>query len=139
MAGLAFGVPSVSSIKMQALKMIVQSGGELGFKKTIRQGRAMRLGNDRNKIKRTFLAVSKETPPDEKCLVQIAFEDDSQNIRTAEKKLQDKIRRINLIAFVEREPGQVHGVTHLGGLGLVFFERNILKRISRGWKLQSNP
>jgi len=69
LTGLAFGVRSVSSVKMQALKMIIQSGRELGFKKTIRQGRAMRLGNDRNKIKRTFLAVSKEAPPDKKCFV----------------------------------------------------------------------
>jgi hypothetical protein len=54
---------------MQALKMVVQAGWKLGFKKTIRQGRAVGLGDDRNVIKRTFLTVSKETPPYEKRFV----------------------------------------------------------------------
>ncbi len=54
---------------MQGLEMVVQSGGELGFKKTVRQGRAMGLGDGRNVIKRAFLAVSKETPLYEKSFV----------------------------------------------------------------------
>jgi len=48
---------------MQALEMIIQAGWKLGLKKTTHQGRAMGLADDRNVIKRTFLAVSEETPP----------------------------------------------------------------------------
>ncbi len=59
----------VSDVKIQALEMIIQSGRKLGFKKTIRQGRAMGLGDDRNVIKRTFLAVSEKTPFYEKRFV----------------------------------------------------------------------
>jgi hypothetical protein len=59
----------VSGVKIQALKMIIQSGWKPDFKKTTRQGRAIGLGDDRNVIKGTFLAVSKETPPYEKRFV----------------------------------------------------------------------
>ncbi len=59
----------VSGKKMQALEMIIQAGWKLGLKKTIHQGRAMGLADDRNVIKRTFLAVSEETPPYEKRFV----------------------------------------------------------------------
>ena len=121
MTGFVSKVESVTSVKMQTLEMVVQPGRKLGFKKAICQRRPMGLGNNRSKIKLTFLAVSKETPPDEKWLVQISFEDDPKDIWAAKKKLQDKIRGINLKRFVEREPGQIHGILHLGGLGFVFF------------------
>ena len=49
--------------------MIIQSGRKLGFKKTIRQGRAVGLGDDRNVIKTTFLAISEKTPLYEKRFV----------------------------------------------------------------------
>jgi hypothetical protein len=71
--------------------MIIQSGRKLGFKKTIRQGRAMRLGNHRNVIKGTFFTVSKKTPFHKKRFVQITFENDSKDIRPGKKELQDKI------------------------------------------------
>lgn len=72
--------------------MVIQAGRIFGFEKTIRQGRAVRLADDRNEIKLAFLAGSKETPPDEKRFFQISLEDNSKNIRTAEKELQDKVR-----------------------------------------------
>ena len=69
MTGFESREKSLSGEKVQALEMIIHSGRKLDFKKTIRQGRAMGLSDDRNKIKRAFLTVSKETPSYEKRLV----------------------------------------------------------------------
>jgi len=69
LTGFAFRTKLVSGVKMQSLEMVTQSGRVFNIKKIIRQGRAMGLGDDRNVIKRTFLAVSEETPPDKKCFV----------------------------------------------------------------------
>lgn len=82
----------------------------------------MGLSNDRYKVKRAFLAVSKETPPDKKRFIEVALEDDSQNIRPGEKKLQDKILRIDLEGGIDRKPSQIHRVAHFDRLGFVFFE-----------------
>ncbi len=72
--------------------MIFQAGGKIDLKKTIRRRGAVGLADDRNVIKRAFLAAAKETPPHEECFFYIALEDDPKNIRTTEKKLQDKVR-----------------------------------------------
>ncbi len=54
---------------MKALKTVIEAGRMFDLEKIIDQGRAVGLTDHRNVIKRTFLAVSKKTPPYEKRFV----------------------------------------------------------------------
>ncbi len=55
--------------KMKALKTVIEAGRMFDLEKIIDQRRAVGLADHRNVIKRTFLAVSKQTPPYEKRFV----------------------------------------------------------------------
>lgn len=103
----------------------------IDLKKIINQGRAVGFGDHRNIIKRTFRAVSKQTPPYKKGFVKITLKKNCQDVRAVEKELQDKVRGIDLKCFVELETGQIHWIVYFGGLDYVFLERNGFKRISR--------
>ncbi len=122
---------------MKALKMVIEPVWMFDLKKIISQGRAMALGDHRNIIKRTFLAVSKQTPSYKKRFVKITLENNSQDVRAAEKELQDKVRRIDLKGFVEGKACQIHRIGYFGGLDFVFLERNGFKRISRCGLMQT--
>ena len=71
--------------------MVIEPVWMIDMKKIISQGRAMALGDHRNIIIRTFLAVSKQTPSYKKRFVNITLENNSQDVRAAEKELQDKV------------------------------------------------
>ncbi len=54
---------------MKTLKTVIEAVRMFDLKKIIDPGRAVGLADHRNVIKRTFLAVSEQTPPYEKCFV----------------------------------------------------------------------
>jgi len=117
--------------------MVIEPGWMFDLEKIISQGRAVALGDHRNIIKRTFLAVSKQTPSYKKRFVKITLENNSQDVRAAEKELQDKVRRIDLKGFVEGKACQIHRIGYFGGLDFVFLERNGFKGISRCGLMQT--
>ena len=122
---------------MKALKTVIEAGRMFDLEKIIDQGRAVGLADHRNVIKGTFLAVSKQTPSYKKRFVIITLENNSQDVRAAEKELQDKVRRIDLKGFVEGKACQIHRIVYFGGLDFVFLERNGFKRKSRCGLMQT--
>ncbi len=63
----------LSGGKMKALKTVIEAGRMFDLKKIIDQGRAVGIGDHRNIIIRTFLAVSKQTPPYKQGFVKITL------------------------------------------------------------------
>ena len=86
-----------SRMKVEALKVVAELGRELDLEKAVNKRWVVRLSDNDTVVKRTFLATAEKTPAHVDGSLGITLEDDSQNIWSAEKELEDVIRGVDLI------------------------------------------
>ena len=107
--------------------MILEPGGEFDFKKVLDKRGVESFGDDHAVVERVFLAIPEKAPAYLDGMAVVSFKNDAEDVGTAEKKLKDKVRIVDLISPFSGEAGEVNGAGDWGRPVAIRFQRDRLE------------